>query len=110
MTIHTPQSIARTRELLLRLLSISASLAGFCVAGIGLLHNQFKAQKFESIGDDFLALAAVIFLLCTYLAFWALRTRQKRRLFLLAKIIDILFLTGLTLTVISGVGFVYAVF
>ncbi|MBX3615969.1 hypothetical protein [Nitrosomonas sp.] len=107
--ITTSVSISRTRELLIRLLATSASLAGFCVAGIGLLHSQSKAHEFESFGDDILALAAVFFLLCTYLSFWALRTQHKRRLFTLAKIIDTLFLIGLTLTVISGVGFVYAI-
>lgn len=103
-------SSEQIRELLLRILSISASLAGFCVAGIGLLNAQPKTQPFAGFGDDILALAAVLFLVCTYLTFWALRTSRDERLVMLAKLIDVLFLAGLTLVVISGVGIVYALF
>lgn len=103
-------STAEVRDLLLRILSISASLAGFCVAGIGLLNAQPKAVRFQGLGDDLLALAAVCFLGCTYLTFWALRTGRESRLRALARVVDVLFLTGLTLVVISGIGIVYAIF
>lgn len=109
MLRHT-LSVTEIRELLQRLLSISASLAGFCVAGIGLLNAHFKAQPYMGLGDDILAFSAVLFLLCTYLTFWALRTEEKARLVLLAKVIDVLFLVGLTLIVVSGLGIVYAIF
>jgi hypothetical protein len=108
--LRRSQTLSEVRDLLLRILSISASLAGFCVAGIGLLNSQVKAQEFSGVGDDLLALAAVIFLLCTYLAFWALRTNKEDRLMTLARAIDVLFLGGLTLVVISGLGIVYAIF
>jgi hypothetical protein len=85
-------------------------LAGFCVAGIGLLDANPKAIAYCGLGDDILGLAAVLFLNCTYLSFWALRTRIEARMFTLAKVIDVLFLVGLTLIVISGVGIVYAIF
>ncbi|WP_239237176.1 hypothetical protein [Candidatus Nitrotoga sp. BS] len=94
----------------MRILSISASLAGFCVAGIGLLNAQAKAQRFSGLGDDLLAVAAVLFLLCTYMSFWALRTEHQARLVALARVIDILFLGGLTLVVLSGLGIVYALY
>jgi hypothetical protein len=102
--------IAETRQLLFWLLSISASLAGFCVAGIGLLDANPKAQTYSGLGDDILGLAAVIFLTCTYLTFWALRTGKESRMVVISQVIDILFLIGLTLVVISGIGIVYAIF
>jgi hypothetical protein len=108
--LRTSLSVAELRDLLLRILSISASLAGFCVAGIGLLNAQIKAQHYVGFGDDILALAAVMFLVCTYLAFWALRTTEEPRLFMLARVVDFLFLSGLTLVVISGIGIAYAMF
>lgn len=74
------QSPQELRELLLRVLSISASLAGFCVAAIGLLNAHAKSALFAGLGDDLLAFAAVCFLICTYLSFWALRTRTEARL------------------------------
>jgi hypothetical protein len=103
-------TVSELRELLLRLLSISASLAGFCVAGLSLLNVQATGHKFVGLADDILALAAVLFLICTYLTFWALRTTKEARLVSLARVIDVLFLGGLTLVVISGIGIVYAIF
>ncbi len=108
--LRSAMSVAELRDLLLRLLSISASLAGFCVAGIGVLSTQPKVTSYVGIGDDLLVLAAVLFLLSTYLSFWALRTTKESRLQLLARIIDLLFLAGLTLIVISGIGIAYAIF
>jgi hypothetical protein len=108
--VNNRLSVAETRQLLLSLLSISASLAGFCVAGIGLLDANPKAQSYSGLGDDILGFAAVLFLNCSYLTFWALRTRMEARMFTITKVIDILFLLGLTLIVISGVGIVYAIF
>jgi hypothetical protein len=103
-------SLAETRQLVFWLLSISASLAGFCVAGIGLLNANPKALVYSGPGDDILGMASVLFLICTYLAFWALRTGKESRMVLLTKIIDLLFLIGLTLVVISGVGIAYTIF
>lgn len=108
--LRSTLSIAELRELLLRLLSISASLAGFCVAGIGMLSAQPKAGKYAGLADDLLALAAVSFLLCTYLSVWALKTSKEARLRTLTKVIDFIFLVALTLVVISGIGIAYAMF
>ena len=108
--LRSALSIAELRELLLRLLSISASLAGFCVAGIGMLSAQPKVGRYVGIADDLLVLAAVCFLLCTYLSVWALRTTKEARLLTLTKLIDFMFLAALTLLVISGIGIAYAMF
>ena len=102
--------VAEIRDMLLRILPMSATLAGFCVAGIGLLHAHSKAEAYEGLGDDILGLTAVMFLACTYLAFWALRADTETRLVALSRIVDVLFLAGLTLVVVSGVGIVYAIF
>ncbi len=110
LMLRSALSIAELRELLLRLLSISASLAGFCVAGIGMLSAQPKVGRYAGIADDLLVLAAVCFLLCTYLSVWALRTINERRLQTLTKIIDFIFLAALTLVVVSGIGIAYAMF
>ena len=102
--------VAEIRDMLFRILPMSAMLAGFCVAGIGLLHAHSKAQAYEGLGDDILGFTAVIFLFCTYLAFWALRADTEARLVALSRVVDALFLSGLTLVVVSGVGIVYAIF
>jgi len=102
--------VTEIRDMLFRILPMSATLAGFCVAGIGLLHAHSKVEAYVGLGDDILGLTSIIFLVCTYLAFWALRAATESRLVALARIVDILFLTGLTFVVVSGVGIVYAIF
>jgi hypothetical protein len=102
--------VAEIRDMLFRILPMSATLAGFCVAGIGLLHAHSKSEAYAGLGDDILGLTAIIFLFCAYLSFWALRTDTEARLVTLSRIIDVLFLAGLTLVVVSGVGIVYAIF
>jgi hypothetical protein len=102
--------VAEVRDMLFRILPMSATLAGFCVAGIGLLHAHSKAEAYAGLGDDILGLTAVIFLVCTYLSFWALRAGTESRVVALARVVDVLFLAGLTLVVVSGVGIVYAIF
>lgn len=98
------------RETLLRVLSMSASMLGFCVAGIGLLNAQPKAIGYVGLGDDVLGLAAVIFLVCTYLSFWALRTVKEDRLMKVSRAVHVLFIIGLTLVVACGIGIVYVLF
>jgi len=102
--------VSEIRDMLFRILPISATLAGFCVAGIGLLHAHSKAEAYTGLGDDLLGLTAMNFLVCTYLTFWALRADTESRMVVLARIVDVLFLAGLTLVVVSGVGIVYAIF
>lgn len=102
--------VSELRDMLFRILPMSATLAGFCVAGIGLLHAHSRSEAYEGLGDDILGLTAVIFLFCTYFAFWALRADTETRLVALSRIVDVLFLVGLTLVVVSGVGIVYAIF
>lgn len=101
-------SVGELRESLHWLLSISASLAGFCVAGIGLLNAKGLSNQYSGLGDDGLAVSAVCFLFCTYLCFWALRTRFPKRQALLAMIVDTVFLSGLTIVVACGIGITYA--
>lgn len=102
--------VAELRDMLFRILPMSATLAGFCVAGIGLLNAHSKAEAYVGLGDDILGFTAIIFLVCAYLSFWALRTDVEARLVTLSRIVDVLFLAGLTLVVVSGVGIVYAIF
>jgi len=95
------------RELLLRLLPMSASLAGICIAAVTLFPTK---DRLATIADDLLAVCAFLFLISTYLSFWALRTRRHRLFNKLAGISDSTFFGALTLLV--GVGFlmVYTIF
>ncbi|HSH89300.1 MAG TPA: hypothetical protein VK996_04905 [Ramlibacter sp.] len=97
------------REELLHLLSLSGTLAGLCITGVTLFHTVGRSSVSQSIADDTLAVSALLFLLCTYTIFIALRTRRERLAIVLEKVADTLFLLALTGMVVSGFVMVYAV-
>lgn len=99
-----------SRELLLRLLPMSSSLAGLSVGAVTLFRFSNKAERLVTVADDLLVICAALFLLSTYLIFWALRSRTLGRTRWLARLVDGVFLVALTTLV--GVGFmmVYALF
>lgn len=97
------------RDELFHLLSISATLAGLCITGVTLFHTVGQATTAGTIADDFLAGAALLFLLCTYTIFIALRGQNPSPHRLLVQIADILFLLALTGMVVSGFIMAYTV-
>lgn len=104
------QDEADSRELLLRLLPMSASLAGLSVGAVTLFRLTEKSVRLATFADDLLVICAALFLLSTYLIFWALRSRALGWSRWLARLVDTVFLVALTALV--GVGFmmVYALF
>lgn len=97
------------REELLQLLSLSGTLAGLCITGVALFHTLGRSSPPETIADDTLAISALVFLVCTYTIFFALRTRRDRLALVLERIADALFLLALTGMVASGFIMVYTV-
>lgn len=97
------------REELLHLLSLSGTLAGLCITGVALFHTLGISSASKTIADDALALSALLFLLCTYTIFFALRTKRNALALVLERIADTLFLLALTGMVASGVIMVYTV-
>jgi len=97
------------REELLHLLPLSGSLAGLCIGAITLFRLNSAAGRIASVADDLLAVCALLFLICTYLVFWALRSTGGRRGRVLLRIVDGSFLTALTLLVAVGFLLVYAI-
>ena len=101
---QSPRENDRLREELLVLLPLSGTLAGLCIGAITLFHFSNPFAKVSSITDDILAICALIFLISIYVIFWALRTRQPLHMTMLVKLIDSIFLLGITALV--GVGFI----
>jgi len=97
------------REELLQLLSLSGTLAGLCITGVALFHTLGRSSFSQTIADDALAISALLFLVCTYLIFFALRTRHDPLALALERTADILFLLALTGMVGSGFIMVYTV-
>lgn len=97
------------REELLHLLSVSGTLAGLCVTVVALMHTLGTTSRTTTLIDDCFALCALFFLSCTYLIFSALRTRREPVARLIIKIVDAVFLVGLTFMTAAGFMMVYTV-
>jgi multisubunit Na+/H+ antiporter MnhF subunit len=107
-THPSPRNATWRREELLHLLSLSGTLAGLCITGVTLFHTMGRTSIPRTIADDVLAVSALLFLVCTYLIFFALRTRRDAVAIRLEKIADLLFLLALTGMVLCGFIMVYA--
>lgn len=97
------------REELLHLLSVSGTLAGLCVTVVALMHTIGTTDVATTLIDDLFALCALFFLSCTYLIFTALRTKRENLARILIKVVDSVFLVGLTLMTAAGFMMVYTV-
>jgi len=104
---ETPCQAPWIREEFLQLLSVAGTLAGLCITGVTLFHTSGKASLSQTLADDLLAISALLFLLCTYAIFMALRTRRERLAVLLEKLADTLFILALSGMVGSGFIMLY---
>jgi hypothetical protein len=99
--------VAKDREVLLRLLSVTASLAGLCVAALGFLEAADRPALERSYADELIAVDAFLFVGCVYLIMWALRTRIAKRALALSRIIDVVFLVALTTLIADSAYIVF---
>jgi hypothetical protein len=97
------------RDELLSLLSVSGTLAGLSVTVVALMRTLGTSKLATTIIDDLFALCALLFLTCSYLIFWALRTQREEVARLFIKIVDVVFLVGLTLMTAAAFMMVYTV-
>jgi hypothetical protein len=86
----------REHDLTVHVFSVSAAMVGVCLTAIGILRLVAAQTKAQTLGDELLAVDAVLFVSCCLLAFWSFKTEKpalRRRLRL---IVDVIFLIGLT--------------
>ena len=88
--------VAKDRDVLLRLLSVTASLAGLCIAALGFLEAADHPALDQSYADELIAVDAILFVCCVYLILWALRTTSLARARALSRLVDAVFLFALT--------------
>ncbi len=101
---HPSDLEAREHDLTMHVFTVSAGMVGVCLTAIGLLRLIAAQTKAQTLGDDLLAVDAMLFVVCAFLAFWSFKTKEpiiRRRLRL---IVDTLFLSGL-----AGMGVICAV-
>ena len=105
-----PYDPAKDREVLLRLLSVTASLAGLCMAALGFIEYGTPEAAYRTYADEVIAFDAFLFVCCVYLILWALRTTSMPRAQRLSKLVDIIFLVALTTMLVASGYIVYWVF
>ena len=90
----------REQGLAVVVLSISAGWVGVCLTAIGLLRVHTGISKVATIGDDLLALDALLYMVCCLFAFCAIKTKRKRTRQVLSILMDLLFMLALGFMVI----------
>ncbi|MFU2327995.1 hypothetical protein [Pseudomonas sp. NFX98] len=90
--------ISLDEDICVHVFTASAAMVGVCITVIGIFQVVSTLRSADSMGDDFLAVNAILYLITTMLSYWSLRTRKMARNHFLEKLIDILFLTALTCT------------
>ena len=97
------------RDELLHLLSVSATLSGLCITVVALMNTFGKKVATATIVDDMFAICALLFLVCMYLIFTALRVKAQALVTNLLKLIDAIFLASMTFMTLAGFVMVYTV-
>jgi len=92
-------------DLCIHIFAVSAALVGVCLTVIGLLRVIVTIRKADTVADDLLALDAVLFMVSCLSSYWALRTRNHRRLHRLERFADRVFILAL-LTMVGACGFI----
>jgi len=93
------------RDICVHIFSASAAMVGVCITVIGILRVVISIRRADLIGDDLLAVNAMLYLFTCLLSYWALRTRSAQRNHALERISDASFLLALTMTTASA-GFI----
>ncbi len=108
--VPRPYDPTKDREVLLRLLSVAASLAGLCMAALGFIEYGTPEAAYRTYADEVIAFDAFLFVCCVYLILWALRTKSLPRAQKLSRLVDIIFLIALTTMLVASGYIVYWVF
>ncbi|MEI7036696.1 hypothetical protein [Fulvimonas yonginensis] len=90
------------QDICVHIFSASAAMVGVCITVIGILRVVISIRRADLIGDDLLAVNAMLYLVSCLLSYWALRTRKVQRNHTLERISDASFLLSLTLTTLSA--------
>ena len=92
---------------LFSLLSTSGTLAGLSLALVGIINLKVSNTKVETIADDMVLLSYVGFFAVCYIIFFTLRQHHPENVRYWTNLIDVVFLSSMTLLVIAGFVVVY---
>jgi hypothetical protein len=86
-------------DISVHIFTASAAMVGVCLTVIGLVRVFTTMKGVNTLADDILAAASLIFLVSCSLSYWALRTRKRRRMHKIERLADGIFIFGLMLMV-----------
>lgn len=101
------QNSVNENEICIHIFSVSAGLIGVCLTVIGIFRAVTELKKVSSIGDNILAIDALIFLFSCIISYFALRSTDKNRKHKIERVADAFFLTGLSLMAVVCILIAY---
>ncbi len=97
------------KDISIHIFSVSAALVGVCLTVISVVRVVITATKINTVADDILAADALLFLTSCLLAYSAMRSRTEKRMRLVERAADTVFIIGLLLMAIVCALITYAV-
>ena len=75
-------------DISVHIFTASAAMVGVCVTVLGLFRISFRLKNVATMGEEFLAFDALIFLASCILSYFALRTRRKERKYVVERVAE----------------------
>lgn len=85
----------------------SPTMLALCLTTVGLIKIYSALQRITTLADDFLMLCLTAFLAATLLSYLSLRSPDPKRKLVLAKVADIMFLSGLCVATVVAAFIVF---
>ena len=96
-------------DICIHIFTVSAGMVGVCLTVIGLLRVVIALRMADTVADNLLAFDAILFLIACLSAYWALRTRSRRRMYFVERFADVVFIGALLLMVVICVFITFAI-
>jgi uncharacterized membrane protein len=105
----SPQKTQLEEDICVHIFTVSAAMVGVCLTVIGIIRIVITIRNADTFADDLLALDAVLFLVSCFCSYFALRTRNVRRMHHVERFADVVFMVALIVMVIVCVMITYAI-
>lgn len=104
---QTPRELEK--DISIHIFTVSAAMVGVCLTVIGLIRVVISLRKADTIADDLLSADALLFMVATFLSYWALRQRTHRRRPRLERAADAVFILAMVVMVAIASYITYAI-
>ena len=106
---NSKSDVHLAEDISIHIFSVSAGMVGVCLTVIGLLRVVIALRKADTVADNLLAFDAILFLVACLSAYWALRTRSRRRMYFVERFADSVFIAAVLLMVVICVFITFAI-